>query len=187
MSLYEIIGFVTSVLCVWLFARENAGGFPVAAVASAFYCVVNYQAKLYSDAGLQIIYLFLSLYGWYQWRHGGQDQGVLRAGRLPRSSVPFLVLIGISFAAPLGYLLRTHTDASLPYLDAATTATSLIAQWMLARKYLENWLVWIAVDPIYAGMYVYRDLYLTAVLYLLLTLLAVQGYRQWRRAATVPA
>ena len=185
MSLYEIIGFVTTVLYVWLFAREIAWGFPVSAVASALYCVVNYQTKLYSDAGLQVIYLFLSLYGWYQWRHGGQEREALRAGRLPKSSVLPLVLIGIAFATPLGYLMRVHTDASIPYLNAATTATSLIAQWMLARKYLENWLVWIAVDPVYAGMYAYQGLPLTAILYLLQTRLAVRGYRHWK--VTVPA
>ena len=181
----EIIGFLTTILCVWLSAKERAWGFPVAAVASGFYCVVYYQARLYLDSSLQVFFLALSLYGWYEWLYGGQNKDVLPISRLPRVAIPYLVTIGLLATATMGYaVVHLRPDASIPYLDAATTATSLIAQWMLARKYLENWLVWIAVDPVYTGIYVYKGLYLTAFLYLLITLMAVQGYLHWKRALT---
>ena len=181
LNLYELIGFVTTLLCVWLNAREIIWGFPVAMVASAFYGVVFYQTKLYSDAGLQIVYIVLNFYAWYQWRYGGQNQRALPVSRTPRQLVPLLSAMGLLAAGTLGYLSHRFTDASLPYLDASTTATSLVAQWMLAKKYLENWLVWIAVDIVYIGMYFYKGLYPTAVLYVLITLLAVMGYRHWKK------
>ena len=182
LNLYELIGFVTTLLCVWLSAREIVWGFPVAIVASAFYGVVFYQTRLYSDAGLQVIYIILSFYAWYQWLYGGKNKRELPISRLPRQLIPLLSAIGLMTAGTLGYLSHQFTDASLPYLDAGTTATSLVAQWMLAKKYLENWLVWIAVDLVYIGMYFYKGLYPTALLYLLITLLAVMGYRHWQKA-----
>jgi nicotinamide mononucleotide transporter len=178
---YELIGFFTTILCVWLSAREIVWGFPVAIVASGFYGVVFYQAKLYSDAGLQVVYIILSFYAWYQWLYGGKNRTELPVSRVPGRLIPVLSGIGMLAAGTLGYLSHRFTDASLPYLDASTTATSLVAQWMLAKKHLENWLVWIAVDIVYIGMYFYKGLYPTAVLYFIITGLAVQGYWHWRK------
>ena len=185
MNAYELLGFAMTLLCVWFSAREWIWGFPVAIVASAFYGAVFYQSKLYSDAGLQVLYIGLSAYGWYQWLHGGHNRSELRVRHLPCPLVPILAGLGLLVAGLLGSLMHRLTDASLPYLDASTTATSLVAQWLLAKKYLENWLVWIGVDVVYVGMYAYKGLHFTAVLYLLITLLAVQAYRHWKKS--IPA
>ncbi|MES2730431.1 MAG: nicotinamide riboside transporter PnuC [Bacteroidota bacterium] len=181
MPTYEIIGFIATILCVWMNMKEIIWGFPVAIIASAFYFIVFYQNKLYSDAGLQIIYIILNFYGWYQW-YSGDNKKQLHVSRTPSSLIPILTGLGLLTAGFLGYGSHQYTDASLPYLDAATTATSLVAQWMLAKKHLENWLIWIVVDIIYVGMYFYKELYPTAALYFFLTLLAVQGYVQWKKA-----
>lgn len=186
MNVYEIIGFLMTMLGVWLSAKEIVWGFPVAAVASACYYVVFCQSTIYLDSGLQVFFLVLSLYGWYEWLHGGKDKNELSVSRIPLSYLPYLAMVGVVATGVLGYaVVHIRSDASIPYLDAATTVTSLIAQWMLAKKYLENWLVWIVVDPIYVGMYIYKELYLTAFLYFIITLMAVQGYQHWKKAVSV--
>jgi nicotinamide mononucleotide transporter len=132
--------------------------------------------------GLQLIYFVLSLYGWYEWLYGGEHRSELRVSRAtPRMTVSLVVIAAVSVAV-LGTLLARSTDAALPYMDSTTTSTSLVAQWMMTRKVLENWAVWMAVDVAYVGMFIYKALYLTAGLYAVFFVLATMGYAQWRRS-----
>ena len=132
--------------------------------------------------GLQAVYFALSLYGWYEWLYGGENRTELHVSRSSQALGVRLAIIGIACAAILGTLLARFTDAALPYIDSATTSTSLVAQWMMTRKILENWAVWVAVDVVYIAMFVFKRLYLTAGLYAVFLVLAVMGYIQWKRS-----
>jgi nicotinamide mononucleotide transporter len=179
---WEVIAVVTGIISVYLSTRENIWSWPTALVNVSLYFVVFYEAKLYADMGLQVVYFALSLYGWYEWLYGGANRTELHVSRTSRSLGVRLVLIGAATAAALGTLLARFTDAALPYVDSITTSTSLVAQWMMTRKLIESWAVWVVVDVVYVGMFVFKRLYLTAGLYTVFLGLAIMGYVQWRRS-----
>ncbi|MGH9366107.1 MAG: nicotinamide riboside transporter PnuC [Thermoanaerobaculia bacterium] len=181
----EAVAALFGIVSVYLSVRENIWSWPTAIVNVSLYILVFFRARLYADMALQVVYIAISIYGWYEWLHGGRGHARLSVSRAsPRLG---LALLGIAAAASvlLGTLLSRHTDASLPFVDSAATATSLIAQWMMARKILENWIVWVAVDVVYVAMFLYKSLYLTALLYAVFLILAVMGYRQWKRSLGV--
>ena len=179
---WEVLAVVFGIVSVYLSTREHIWSWPTALVNVGLYFVVFYEAKLYADMGLQVVYFGLSLYGWYEWLYGGANRTELHVSRTSRLLGVRLLTIGIVCAAVLGTLLARFTDAALPYVDSATTSTSLVAQWMMTRKILENWAVWMAVDVVYVGMFIYKHLYLTAGLYTVFFVLAVMGYVQWKRS-----
>jgi len=179
---WEVLAVVFGIVSVYLSTREHIWSWPTALVNVGLYFVVFYEAKLYADMGLQVVYFGLSLYGWYEWLYGGANRTELHVSRTTRPLGVRLLVIGVVCAAVLGTLLARFTDAALPYVDSATTSTSLVAQWMMTRKILENWAVWMAVDVVYVGMFIYKHLYLTAGLYTVFFVLAVMGYVQWKRS-----
>jgi len=179
---WEVLAVVFGIVSVYLSTREHIWSWPTALVNVGLYFVVFYEAKLYADMGLQVVYFGLSLYGWYEWLYGGANRTELHVSRTSRPLGVRLLTIGIVCAAVLGTLLARFTDAALPYVDSATTSTSLVAQWMMTRKILENWAVWMAVDVVYVGMFIYKHLYLTAGLYTVFFVLAAMGYVQWKRS-----
>jgi nicotinamide mononucleotide transporter len=181
-SLYEVVGVAFGVVAVWLTVRENIWCWPTGLVNVGLFIIVFYEARLYADMGLQVVYVALCLYGWYAWLHGGRDQGALSVARTPARIMALLGVLGPGVALALGLTLRHHTDASLPFWDSALTSGSLAAQWMQTRKWIENWVVWIAVDTVYVGVYLYKDLYLTAALYAVFLALAVTGLIEWKKA-----
>lgn len=176
----EIVGFAFGVVSVWLMTRENVWAWPVGLVNLVAYVEVFRQVRLYADMGLQVVYIGLCLYGWYHWRRGGDEHAALPVGRAPRIALSLSLTLGGAGFFSLGVLLHVLTDAALPFLDAALSSFSLVAQWLQARKWLENWHVWIAVDALYVGLYVFKQLYLTALLYAVFLALAVVGLRAWR-------
>jgi nicotinamide mononucleotide transporter len=178
---FEAIAVVFGIVSVYLSVRENIWSWPTAIINVAMYILVFYRARLYADMGLQVFYIAISVYGWYEWLHGGAGRTELTVSRGTRRLFLFLLCLGLVSAAAIGTLLARFTNASLPYVDSATTTTSLIAQWMMARKILENWIAWIAVDVVYIGMFLFKNLYLTALLYLVFLILASVGYRQWKK------
>jgi nicotinamide mononucleotide transporter len=178
----ELVAAVTGAISVWLSVRQNIWSWPTAIVNVVLYAVVFWDAKLYADMGLQVVYAALSLYGWYEWLYGGEGRTELRVTRTPRRLAAVLALIAAAGSALLGILLRHATDAALPFMDSFLSSTSLVAQWMMTRKLLENWLVWIGVDVLYVGMFLFKGLYLTAGLYAVFLALAVRGYLDWRRS-----
>ena len=179
---WEILAVIFGIISVYLSTREHIWSWPTALVNVALYFIVFLEAKLYADMGLQVVYFALSLYGWYEWLYGGENRTELHVSRVTRSLGLKLLLIGLASAAILGTILARFTDASLPYLDSATTSTSLVAQWMMTRKILENWAVWVVVDVVYVGMFIFKKLYLTAGLYAVFLVLAVMGFIQWKRS-----
>jgi nicotinamide mononucleotide transporter len=178
----EIVAALFGVVSVYLSARENIWSWPTALANVLLSVPAYYAAKLYSDMGLQVVYAALSVYGWYEWLHGGEDRTELPVSRTPRRLVPLLVGIGVVTAALLGTLSARLTNASWPYLDASLTAASLIAQWMMTRKLLENWALWIAVDVVYVPLLAVKHLYEFAVLYVIFLGLAIAGHVEWRRS-----
>jgi nicotinamide mononucleotide transporter len=179
---WEVLAVIFGIVSVYLSTREHIWSWPTALVNVALYFVVFYEAKLYADMGLQVVYFGLSLYGWYEWLYGGANRTELHVSRTSKSLGVRLLIIGVVCAAILGTLLTRFTDAALPYVDSATTSTSLVAQWMMTRKILENWAVWMAVDVVYVGMFIFKHLYLTAALYTVFFVLAAMGYVQWKRS-----
>jgi nicotinamide mononucleotide transporter len=183
----ELFAAVTGAISVWLSVRQNIWSWPTAIVNVVLYTLVFWQAKLYADMGLQVVYAVLSIYGWYEWLYGGEGHTQLRVTRTsPRLGV-LLTLIAGAGSALLGTLLHRTTDAALPFMDSALTCASLVAQWQMTKKLLENWLVWIGVDVLYVGMFIFKGLYLTAGLYAVFLALAVKGYIDWRRSLLEPA
>ena len=191
MSSLELFAAALGALSVYLSVRQNIWSWPTAIVNVVVYALVFYRARLYADMGLQVIYALLSLYGWYQWLYGGENDTELQVSRTTPQLGGRLAVIGLAGAGALGLLLRGATDALLPFMDSFLSSTSLVAQWMMTRKKVENWLVWIGVDVLYVGMFTYKHLYITAVLYLVFLVLALRGWIDWRRslesASRVPA
>ncbi|HEX9565241.1 MAG TPA: nicotinamide riboside transporter PnuC [Gemmatimonadaceae bacterium] len=181
MAPLEAVAAVFGVISVFLSTRQNIWSWPTAIVNVGLYAVVFFDGRLYGQMGLQAVYLALSVYGWYQWRFGGADRGVLRVTRAgPRLLAGLLALNLVAWLLLAAVLHRT--DAALPYLDALLATTSLVAQWMMTRKILETWLLWIVVDIVYVPMFVTQQLYATAGLYAVFLGLATLGFRDWRRS-----
>lgn len=181
MSALELVAASLGVISVYLTARQHWLCWPIGAIMVALYAVIFYEAKLYADMGLQVVYFYLQFFGWYQWLRGGSGHSVLRVSRSSPALTALLLVAGSIFALALGWALAHHTDASLPYIDAAITGFSLVAQYMMARKKIENWLVWFAVDSVAIVVFYHKQLYATAVLYGIFLLLCIVGYRHWQR------
>ena len=181
MSPLELIAATLGVLAVWLTVRQNPWCWPIGLVMVLMYSWIFFEVKLYSDMLLQLAYAVLQLYGWWQWTRGGERHDGRQVSRLESQQMGLGLLAGGLGSLALGYAMATWTDAAAPWWDAALTAFSLVAQWWMAQKRLECWLLWIAVDLLFVLLFLSKGLYLTAALYGLFTLLAVQGWRAWRR------
>jgi nicotinamide mononucleotide transporter len=187
MSPAEMVASVLGLVSVYLTVRQNVWCWPLGAVMVALYAVIFWMVNLFADAGLQVFFFGMQFYGWYEWLHGGEGRAELPVRLTPRPLLAPLALLGIACTAALGYTLRRWTRQDLAYWDSGIVVFSLIAQWMLARKYLENWLVWIGVDVVAVGVYWVKDLHATAVLYVVFLLLCVAGLRDWRRSLAAQA
>ena len=178
----EIAGFVTTFVGIWLTTKRLLICWPVVLAADVFYLIVFYQARLFSDALLQIFFIVFTLYGWWHWWRGVRTDGDVRVEPLPLSDLVLALAAGIGGSFLLGKIaLQLH--AALPHLDAALASFSLVGSWWQARKHIANWWLWIVVNLLYIGEYIYKGLWPTAVLYAALVVLAVLGLRDWQRAA----
>jgi nicotinamide mononucleotide transporter len=182
MSLIEIVAVITTALGVWLQARRSLLNFPLNLMGVALYLWVFFDAKLYSDMLLQCFFAATLIYGWVQWSQGTISDGTIAVVVLPRREL-MLGLIGGSIGIVcLGYPMAHYTNAAAPWLDATLTSYSLVANFWLARCYIENWWLWIALDVVYVGLYAVKGLYPTAALYAGLLILCCYALLQWRRA-----
>jgi nicotinamide mononucleotide transporter len=178
----EWVAAIAGAVSVFLSAREKIWSWPTALVNVTLYTYIFYRSGLYSDMGLQVVYFALSLYGWYQWLYGGARRTKLHVSRATRRMWLTITIVGIVFWGALGTFTSMLPGSSLSYLDAGLTTTSLIAQWMMTRKILENWVLWILADIVYVPMFMYKELYVTAGLYSVFLVLAAMGLRHWRRS-----
>lgn len=181
MSTLEIIAVLVNVLGVWLTARRTPWCWPVGVVAVLLYVWIFYDVQLYSDMLLQVVFAVLQGYGWWRWQTGRIDDGKVRIERLPVRLAIISLALGAAISVALGAAMAHWTDASLPWLDATLTGFSLVASYWAARKFIASWWLWIVLDAIYSGLYYYKALPLTAVLYAGFILLAAYGLRAWQR------
>ncbi|MFF7709720.1 nicotinamide riboside transporter PnuC [Pseudomonas sp. NPDC007930] len=186
MSNLEWLAVAISALSVWLTVIRTPWCWPIGLVGVALYAWLFFTVKLYSDALLQVVFAVLQLYGWWQWTRGGAAHEGRPLSRLGGRGIALGLACGAAGALALGALMAHFTDAEQPWLDAALTAFSLVAQAWMARKYLQCWPLWLAIDVVYVGLYLFKGLNLTAALYVVFVALAALGWRQWR-AAPAPA
>jgi nicotinamide mononucleotide transporter len=167
---------------VLLAIRQVPWCWPIGIGNAALFLVAYVNARIYGAAGLQAVYVAVSIYGWYQWLHGGKGHGRLEVSRTPLAWAAGLALFGALASLALGLLLKHRTDDALPFPDAAVTAFSLVAQWMATRKWLENWLAWMVLNVSNVAICVSQGLYPMSALYAFFFVLAVLGHREWRRS-----
>jgi nicotinamide mononucleotide transporter len=177
----EIIGFVTGVVGVYLVIKESMWNWPVGIVNVLTYALFfAVGAKHFGAAGLQIVFLVYMIEGWWRWKFGGEKRDELPITRA--SKTDWLVALGtVLIGTPIMIPVLTGLNGNFVFLDALTTTISLAAQFMVNRKRIENWWLWIVADAIYVPLYAYRQYHLTAVLYIIFLVLAVVGLREWRR------
>ncbi|MEV6306171.1 nicotinamide riboside transporter PnuC [Actinoplanes sp. NPDC051861] len=178
----EVLGFATGLVNVWLLVRQHILNWPLGILNVLLLMVVFWSAGLYADAGLQIVYVILGLYGWWAWLYGGQDRTRLVVRDTTRAEWTGLALAGLIVTGALWLFLDRLTSSTVPLADALTTALSLLATYGQTRKLVQNWWIWIAADLIYIPLYAYKGLWLTAILYVAFLTLCVLGLRAWRAA-----
>lgn len=176
----EIAGVVFGLVYVWLAIREIPWCWPIGIANAVLFLIVYANARIYGAAGLQAVYVVVSIYGWYEWLHGGAGDGRLGVSRTPARWAAGLAVFGVAASLALGLVLKHRTEDALPFPDAAVTAFSLVAQWMATRKWLENWLVWIFLNVANVAICVSQRLYPMSALYAVFLVLAALGYREWR-------
>ena len=185
MSMLEIIAVATSFLAIWLTARRAMLCWPINLVACALYFKLFLDVRLYADMVLQALFAIGIVYGWIVWARGKQEVGEIVVEPLRRGQAWTGLAAGGVGAVAIGWFTSHYTDAALPWIDATLSSLSLVAQYWTARRHAESWLLWIAVDLAYVGMFVVKALWLTSVLYAAMIVLAVLGYRRWRRFGRV--
>lgn len=181
MDYLEIAGTLAGLLYLWFEYKASIWLWPVSIIMPAIYIIVYYQARLYADSGISIYYLLAGIYGWWAWaKHTvkGKEKSIAFTPR--RLIVPLFFVLSIVFML-IGSVLSAYTNSTVPWWDSFTTALSIIAMWMLARKYVEQWLVWLVVDVASCGLYIYKELYFTSFLYGLYAVIAFFGYLKWKQ------
>jgi nicotinamide mononucleotide transporter len=182
MSWVEVVAVILGLVCVWLAVKQNIWNWPAGLVQVVLYIYIFYGAKLYSDAILQVIYVGVQFYGWHYWLHGGKAKASAPVTTMALINIVQWCVAGIAGTALWGYFMATMTDAACPYADAFVVVFSMIAQGLMAKKKLESWRFWTAVDVVAIGVYLYKDLYLTSGLYGVFLVLTFKGYLDWRKS-----
>jgi len=180
----EVLGVITSLIYLYFSVRQIIWLWPFGIISAALFIWIFLSSKFYAAMGLQVYYLGISIYGWMYWVKGSKNGGAhkeLQVTRIPRSLAWKLSGIGMVLLIGIVAILSFFTDSDVPWGDGFTTAASIIATWMLARKILEHWLIWIVVDLVAAALYFYKGLYPSTFLYIIYAIIAVLGYSQWKK------
>jgi len=180
----EIVAATLGVWMVVLNMRVNPWAWPLAIASSLMYALLFAQYKLYGEASLQLFFVAVAGWGWWQWLRGKDAAGQpLQVRHLSARGQAAAALVTLIAWPVLALVLMRHTDTDVPWLDALPTVGSLTGQWLLARKYVQNWPTWVAVNVVSVGLFAYKGLWLTVLLYALFTLMALAGWRSWQRKA----
>ncbi len=182
MSYLEIVASILGLLSVWLLTKQNMWCWPTGIVMVGMYIYIFYEARLYSDMLLQVFFAVMQLYAWYYWLNKKGQEATLKVSFLKQKERIFWAIIVLLFSFILGFLMKKFTKADLPYIDATTAAMSVVAQWLLTKKIIDNWILWIIADVVYVAMYCYKGLYITALLYFIFLFLAYLGYMEWKKS-----
>lgn len=181
---FELVAATLGLFSIVLQIKQNSWYWLICIAMVSMYIAVYIDYRLYADMLLQIYYLFMSLYGWWSWKFGGSKNTKsksLKVTQTPLRFWPFIVLINLVLFVLLGLFMSRFTNSDVPWIDSFVTAVSFIATWLLARKKIENWILWIIADSISIGLYFYKGMYPTLVLFIVLTILAFVGYHQWKK------
>jgi len=177
----EVCGALTGFLYLGFSIRQHYLTWPIGLLNALFYIAVFFSSKIYADMTLQFYYAGISIYGWWSWKHGSAPGHSLEVTRTSIDLWLKIVTVFLLLFAVIACVLVKFTDSSVPYWDAVTTAMSVVATWMLARKKIEHWLIWVLVDAISIGLFIVKELYPTTLLFLVYTILAVYGYFEWKK------
>ena len=181
----ELLGIIFSFIYLYFSIKQKIWLWPLGLISSAIYTYIFLKSGLYADMGLQIYYVIISVYGWYYWFNNKTpklNNKKLEIKYLDKKTAGLLLLITIILFIIISQILLYFTDSEIPYWDAFTTAAGITATWMLAKKYIEHWLIWVVVDLISSALYFYKNLNLTVILYIVYTVMAVIGYMQWKKS-----
>jgi nicotinamide mononucleotide transporter len=178
----EMTAVIAGLLNVYLAARTSLWNWLFGIITVSLYVIIFFHAKLYADMLLQFIFLALQFYGWYQWLRGGAQHSALNVRSANVKIYAVALIATFILFVTISYLLKNYTDSTTVYIDAFTTALSLVAQWMMSKKWIENWLLWMLVDIISIRMYLVKHLYFTTGLYFLFFMICVMGYYTWRKS-----
>lgn len=180
----EIIAATLGIIAIYFQIKVKPFYWVISLVVSSMYIIVYFSAKLYADMSMQFYYVGMSIYGLYVWLSGNysSDKKIIHISKIKdlKSWLLIALISALSFFI-IGFILKKFTDSSVPWWDSFTTSLSFVATWMLARKKIENWLIWIVVNATSVALYIYKQLYPTTILFIILTLLAIVGYFQWKR------
>ena len=179
----ELLGAILGIAYIFFSIKQSILTWPVGLLTSVLYVWVFFVSKLYADMGLQVYYVVISIYGWYEWLRGNQSNHSepIQVSRLSMKLGFSLSIVSLFLFLLIWFILKNYTDSPVPMADAFATALSIVATWMLARKILEHWLVWIFVDAFSIGLFWYKDLLPTVILFVVYTVMAYVGYREWKR------
>lgn len=180
----ENTAVITGLIYLFLSIKQNIWCWLFGIVSSAVYVVVFFGAKIYADMMVQLYYVIMGFYGWVHWLRVNETKemkGELPVIRLNSRLTLLLFLISLVLFFVMAWFLKTYTDSPVPWIDSFTTSLSFIATWMLARKIIEHWLIWVIVDAVSVGLYYYRGLYVSIILFVVYTVLAVYGYFEWKK------
>jgi nicotinamide mononucleotide transporter len=183
----ELVAVALGIANVVLTIRQSLWCWPTGLAMVILYGFVFFEARLYSDVVLQVVYVVLQVWGWWKWLHGGDRGGVLRVTRVTTRTASIALTVGVVATSAWGYAMWRWTDAAAPFADSGIAVFSLVAQYGLGRKILENWLVWIAVDVVAVIVYATRALHLTSGLYAVFLVLATLGFLRWKKTLAAPA
>jgi nicotinamide mononucleotide transporter len=179
MSAWEAAAVLLGVAYLLLAMRESLWCWYAAFISTGIFLVLFWDVGLLMESGLQVYYLAMAVYGWWQWRQGGEDKAELAISSWGARQHMAALLAVLLVSAASGALLQQFTSAALPYLDSFTTWGSILTTWMVARKILENWLYWLVIDSVSIYLYLDRELYLTALLFAAYLIIVLFGYRKW--------
>ncbi|HEX7585205.1 MAG TPA: nicotinamide riboside transporter PnuC [Prolixibacteraceae bacterium] len=179
----ELLGAILGIIYIFFSIRQSILTWPVGLLTSLLYVWVFLVSKLYADMGLQMYYVIISIYGWYEWLRGNQTDKSesLKVSRLTLKLGQILALVSLLIFLLIWFVLKNYTDSPVPVADALATSLSIVATWMLARKILEHWLVWIFVDAFSIGLFLYKNLLPTVILFAVYTVMAVVGFIEWKK------
>lgn len=175
----ELLAVIFTLLSVWLTTKRHVMSWPIGLFAIAFYTLVFWQSKLYSDFGLQFIFFGQGIYGAFYWWRNREDKVHAKIGILSGWAKLYWITIGLWAYFIVGWTMYRFTDASAPWVDSFVAVFSLIANWLLARRKIESWWIWILVDVIYIALFAYKGLYMSSGLYLILLVIAIYGLKEW--------
>lgn len=180
-SAIEWLATISGFLCVYLASKQHILNWPISLISVSCYLFIFYQHKLYGDATLQLYFFTTGIYGWYHWNKG--NLGTTKTiSSLKIKEFIFILLAILFLSGAMGYILDNFTDSDVPYIDGFCTAMSLVAQFLMTRKILQTWILWIVVDICYIPLYLSKGLYLTTILYIAFTIIAAQGWIQWKKS-----